>query len=150
MHFCAGQDEILNAIDTSIDNLYNDGIENIVILTCGTERDSCLAEELKEGMYPAGNKSIPFTSCRKYKGLEADAVILVDVDENTFTGNDGQNVLLYYVGTSRAKLRLDMITTLDAGGSARVLEWLGRTEKVKRPQRELARALNAVYTVADE
>ena len=68
----------------------------------------------------------------------------MDVDEDTFLGGDGKNVLLYYVGTSRARLRLDIITTMDDDGAVRVLQSLGKTEKVKRPARDLARALNAL------
>lgn len=85
----------------------------------------------------------------KCKGLEADAVILVDVDKTTFTGNDGQNVLLYYVGTSRARLRLDVIAQLDDSDCLAVLEALGKAGKAKRPRRDLARALNAVAQIAD-
>ena len=85
----------------------------------------------------------------KFKGLEADAVILVDVDKTTFTGNDGQNVLLYYVGTSRARLRLDVIAQLDDSDCLAVLEALDKAGKAKRPRRDLARALNAVAQIAD-
>ena len=52
--------------------------------------------------------------------------------------------LLYYVGTSRARLRLDILTTLDNDACLRVLQSLGKTDRVKRPQRDLARALNAL------
>ena len=69
------------------------------------------------------------------------------MDEDTFLGNDGQNVLLYYVGTSRARLRLDMMTTLHNDGCLHVLESLGKADKVKRPQRDLARALNALAVI---
>ena len=45
---------------------------------------------------------------RKFKGLEADVVICVDVDEDTFA--DEVNRSLFYVGTSRAKIWLDILT----------------------------------------
>lgn len=150
MHFCEDIDSVLNSIDTTIDNLHNEGIRNIVILTCKKESESCIFGEITDGTYPAGVERIRFTTCRKFKGLEADAVILVDLDENIFTGNDGKNVMLFYVGTSRARLRLDIVTMLDEDSSMRILESFGKTGKVKRPQRDLARALNAVYTVDDE
>ena len=102
----------------------------------------------RNGSYSAGKKKIRFTTCRKFKGLEADAVILADVDEESFFGNKGQNVLLYYVGTSRARLRLDILTTLDNNACLQVLEKLGKTDRVKRPQRDLARALNALPVMA--
>ena len=68
----------------------------------------------------------------------------MDVDEDTFLGNGGQNVLLYYVGTSRARLRLDIMTSMGSDSCARVLGSLGKAEKAKRPQRDLARVLNAL------
>ena len=112
--------------------------------------DSVLKPYLQaDGTYPAGKQSIRFTTCRKFKGLEADAVILVDVDENTFLGNNGQNVLLYYVGASRARLRLDIITTLTKEESTHVLQSLGKADKVKRPQLDLARALNALPDIVN-
>ena len=146
LHFCKDAESVLGALDETLDGLLSEGIENIVILTCKKESDSCLADYLENGEYPAGKKKILFTTCRKFKGLEADAVIMVDVDESTFLGNDGQNVLLYYVGASRARLHLDILTTLDATGSNMVLESL-KKETSKRPQRDLARALNAVRVI---
>ncbi len=147
LHFCQDEESVLGALDDTLDALLGDGIENIVILTCKKETESVLAAYIENGSYPAGKKKIRFTTCRKFKGLEADAVILVDVDKDTFLGNDGQNVLLYYVGTSRARLRLDILTTLDNDACLRVLESLGKTDRVKRPQRDLARALNALPVV---
>lgn len=137
------------AVDGAIDALFSDEVRDIVILTCKTENESILTPHLVNGGYPAGKKTIRFTTCRKFKGLEADAVILVDVDKTTFTGNDGQNVLLYYVGTSRARLRLDVIAQLDDNDCLAVLEALGKAGKAKRPRRDLARALNAVAQIAD-
>lgn len=150
LHFRSDADGILAALDDTLDALLQDGIQNIVILTCKKEADSVLKPYLQaDGTYPAGKQSIRFTTCRKFKGLEADAVILVDVDENTFLGNNGQNVLLYYVGASRARLRLDIITILTKEESTHVLQALGKTDRVKRPQLDLARALNALPDIED-
>ena len=146
-HFCPTQDVVLAAVDDTIDSLISEGIENIVILTCKKESESILASEVVDGLYPTGKKRIRFTTCRKFKGLEADAVIMVDLDENTFLGNEGQNVLLYYVGTSRARLRLDIISTMDDDACIHVLQSFGKTEKIKRPTRELARVLNAIAVI---
>jgi len=146
LYFCTDDEAVPGIVDEVLDGLFADEIKNIVILTCKKESDSVLAPYLKDGTYPAGKKSIHFTTCRKFKGLEADAVILVDVDEDTFLGNDGQNVLLYYVGASRARLRLDIVTTMENDACTRVLASLGKADRAKRPQRDLARALNALYS----
>ncbi len=48
-------------------------------------------------MHNGKYKGVKYTTCRKFKGLEADAVILIDVDESIF---EEEHKLLYYVGTS--------------------------------------------------
>ena len=130
-------------MDDTLESLLREEIKNIVIMTCKTEDSSCLKKYLEGGKYPAGKVQIRFTTTRKFKGLEADAVILVDVDESTFLGGDGKNVMQYYVGASRARLRLDIITTMDTEGANLVLESLKKGSS-KNPQRALARALNTV------
>ena len=150
LHFCPDEACALSALDGIIDANLEDGIENIVILTCGKEKDSFIAGALKNGKYPAGKRKITFTTCRKFKGLEADAVILTDVCKDTFTGNDGQNVLLYYVGTSRARLRLDILTTMTDSDCADVLQEVSRAERSKRPVRDFARYLNALPVMEEE
>ena len=86
-----------------------------------------------------------FTTCRKYKGLEADAVILVDLSEDTFKDD---NVLRYYVGASRARLRLALITTMDDEACTRVLNnHLDYTKKIKKPKLSISEALNALPVI---
>ena len=143
LHFCNDEDDVLCAVDDTLESLLREEIKNIVIMTCKTEDSSCLKKYLEGGKYPAGKVQIRFTTTRKFKGLEADAVILVDVDESTFLGGDGKNVMQYYVGASRARLRLDIITTMDTEGANLVLESLKKGSS-KNPQRALARALNTV------
>ena len=63
--------------------------------------------------YQYGDEKIRFTTCRKFKGLDADAVILIDIDGNTFSGKDKEaNRYLYYVGATRARLYLDVVTSM--------------------------------------
>jgi superfamily I DNA/RNA helicase len=52
-----------------------------------------------------------FSSARKFKGLESDAIIVVDVDEKTFISDEARRV--FYVATSRAKHFLDILSVLD-------------------------------------
>ncbi len=100
----------------NVDALLADGINDIVILTCKTEESSALKDKAKSGKYR--NKYL-FTTCRKFKGLEADAVILIDVDDTTF---NPKNVQLYYVGTSRARIRLDIVAMLSDDQCNRLLK----------------------------
>ena len=88
-----------------------------------------------------------FTTCRKYKGLEADAVVLIDVDKETFTGD---NALIYYVGASRARLRLDVMVILSDEECRDILtNRLRYSGKIKKAKRDFASALNAVGSLRD-
>ena len=52
--------------------------------------------------------SIFFTTVRKFKGLEAEVIICIDIDEETFSSPQERNV--FYVGTSRAMAYLDLLS----------------------------------------
>jgi superfamily I DNA/RNA helicase len=78
-----------------------------------------------------------FTTVRKFKGLEADVVICIDVDEDTFSNDTNRN--LFYVGASRAKTWLDILTTVPQEAFATAIT--GEDIPRKRPQ--------AVKTIRD-
>ncbi|KAF5045272.1 hypothetical protein DSECCO2_482970 [anaerobic digester metagenome] len=138
-HFCNDSLDVGNRIDYVINSLLTDGFNDIVILTCKTENNSLISDLIKDGKY---RSKYLFTTCRKYKGLEADAVILVDVDKALF---DQENVLLYYVGTSRARLKLDIIAILTDEECINILnDSLHFNGKIKKPKKDLASALNTV------
>ena len=59
--------------------------------------------------YKYDGKKYRFTTCIKFKGLEADAIILIDLNRTSFEGKRGME---FYVGSSRAKMRLDLICQL--------------------------------------
>lgn len=135
--FC--NDDIPAAVDDCITEIKADGLKDIVILSCKTEDKSILKAFVKDGYYKS---KYEFTTCRKFKGLEADAIILVDVDENTF---ERENVLLFYVGSSRARIRLDVISNLDDEKCTDILKnKLDYKGRIKKPKRDLAKALKAV------
>lgn len=88
--------------------------KQIVILTVKTEETSVLQGLTSVGTYRLSSdmntQSILFTSARKFKGLESDVIILVDMDESSFLSEEAKRVL--YVGASRAKHYLDIVTTM--------------------------------------
>lgn len=89
--------------------------KDIVILTLKTEETSILGAINYIGnyklKYETNGKGILFTTARKYKGLESTVVIVVDVDDETFSSIEYCKVL--YVATSRAKHFLDIVSILD-------------------------------------
>lgn len=139
LHFCDSVQSEHERVDVIIDELAADGYRDIVILTCKTEATSVLSNSVKGGRYR--NKYL-FTTCRKFKGLEADVVVLVDVDKTTF---EQDNVLLFYVGTSRARIKLEITAVLsDDDCKDILLSALNYQGKVRRAKRDLAGALNAI------
>lgn len=101
------KDTILNNISDTIRKYTNNGINRsqIVILTTKTTEKSFLNGVCSIGNYSIINeingKDILFTSARKFKGLEADVIFIIDIDETTF--GDDENRRVFYVATSRAK-----------------------------------------------
>lgn len=138
IHF-SSKETYLKDMDTVIDGLHRDEINDIVILTLSTETDSLVNKAAKNGFYG----ECRFMSCRKFKGLEADAVILVDFTERTVT----DDAMLFYVGASRARIRLEIMTVMDNESCRNALE---RTEGAcagRRPMRDLASMLKCTALV---
>ena len=117
------------------------GVSDIVFLTCKTEKQSILAEYIKDGCYIYEGKSYKFTSCKKFKGLEADVIILLDIDKRTLLSEE---VNLFYVGASRARFSLTMIAELDDNDCNEVLVTHGKN-KNKRAKKALSAFLNARF-----
>ena len=81
-----------------------------------------------------------FTTCRKFQGLEADAIILIDVVADTF---DSYNKLMFYVGTSRARFNLSVICNMSEEDCEYAIAQLD-VQSAKKPKKTLAAALNAL------
>lgn len=138
-HFNTDDDSVIACLNEVLDKLHGEGFKDIVILTCKTEETSILKNKVSNQLYL---QKYRFTTCRKFKGLEADVVILVDVDGSTFNSD---NVLLYYVGSSRARIRLEIITELtDEECTDILINALNYDGKIKKPKRDLSAALNAL------
>ena len=142
IHIVTSKDDSLEYLNKKLMKLMDDKYEDIVILTCATEEQSWLSAHCIHGYYPFKNRKIKFTTCRKFKGLEADAIVLLDVTRNTF--DLGGDNLLFYVGASRAKFRLSIIVNMNDEECKAVSELLGNTVKGKPPKKMLAASLNAL------
>ena len=139
--FCEDANQVIKAVDIAIAQFEKQGEGVTVILTCGTGNTSVIRNQLKDGKYKG---KYVFTTCRKFKGLEADNVILVDVDGKTFNPED---VMMYYVGTSRARTGLCIVTTLnDEACSKLLISQFGypNDTQIKNPKIKLADKLCAM------
>lgn len=86
-------------------------LDDITILTLKTMEKSLLSGIQKVGNYSLSidekiGRSILFTTARKFKGLESNIVLIVDIDEELL--KDQERSMLFYVATSRAKVILDI------------------------------------------
>ena len=109
---------------------------DIVVLSMKPEGKSILTEDdfrLSGGYMLTKDKNsngILFTTVRKFKGLEAMAVICIDIDSETFENDRKRNI--FYVGTSRAMSYLNLITTASPEELAATIT--GNDNYLKRPQ----------------
>ena len=115
------------------------GIRDIVILTCKTENMTELKEKVDNGLYDGKYK---FSTCRKFKGLEADAIIIVDVDKTILTNESAK---IFYVGASRARLYLSLVCNMDDSDCNEVLSANNIRVKNNKAKKQLATLINSVY-----
>ena len=104
--------EKLDRTSTKLSNIRStiEGYKNIVVLTTKEITDSSVYCYSKNGILNIDGFSCQFTTCRRFKGLEAEVIILIDIDSNVLL--DQSNRLLFYVGASRAKFELGLIMNL--------------------------------------
>lgn len=101
-------DDQYSELNELIDYYKNQDYQDIVILSLKSYTNSFLYKKYKDNFYLYKNKEYKWTTARKFKGLEADVIILVDVDDFIFSDDK----LLFYVGASRAKLELAIIAEI--------------------------------------
>ena len=141
IHYQENSEEVINRVALIIEELNEEGITDVAILTCKSEAGSMLNDVCINGTF----KKKIFTTCRKYKGLEADSIILVDVDEETF---GSEAVQRFYVGASRARIRLEIVTTMtDTECENVLLNVVKYKKKIKNAKRDMALAFNSMPIV---
>ena len=145
MYVEKSKEKQIEILDKQIEKNIELGYEDIVILTCRTEHTSILADMCSNGIYIYKSNQYRFTTCRKFKGLEADAIIMVDMNYDMFNQSKDK---IYYVGTSRARFRLSMIAGLDEKECNQLLEKKG-IRKSRNPFKSLATLFNAKYIKID-
>ena len=141
LYLAQGTEETVKTLNSVIEQLWDNDYTNIRILTCKTEESSIIASECSTGIYSYRKKKIPFTTCRKFKGLEADAVVVVDVDKEQLALSGNQ---ILYVGSSRARFKLTIIGNMSDDDCNELLT-LHEIKKSKKPGKALAAAYNAKY-----
>lgn len=135
--FAETADDTRKCVDQMLEKLMDAGYSNIQLLTMTTDERSIIAPFIRQdGGYRFRSSTIPFTTCRKFKGLEADAVILLDVDRSVF--DDFNTKCNFYVGTSRARLALRIVSTLSMDSCKEIAAEKQLPKTSKNPQKVIA------------
>jgi superfamily I DNA/RNA helicase len=113
VQFCTNQEDIVAAVKSFINQSFGEGLSltDMVILTTHTLKSSMLTNLAAIGDWQISNKpelgKVWFTTVRRFKGLEAKAVLILDVKTSELTQEITRNLL--YVGSSRATLKLKLL-----------------------------------------
>lgn len=135
IHFWDKTEDLEEKLFACLDALSEEGFEkkDIVCLTLRTEKDNCLFA-CRERL--AGRVNM-FTTFRKFKGLESNVILIVDITKEHLFSRD----LSLYVAISRAKQSLHLFTSLNREECLSLVNTLkGRKEKNKGKEK-LAREL---------
>ncbi len=139
---CFGKDkeDFFIQLNESIDKYLTIGYSDIVIISVKSMSKSLLNTDYSAGFYSYKNKNYKWTTSRKFKGLEADVIILIDVDRDTFI----ENSMLFYVGASRAKFELSIIALISKLEGKEIVEKLNPNMRRFSVEKGLAAILNAI------
>ena len=110
-----------------INSLRQAGIEDIVILTVAPNEESSalssyLTSKQKDNREKKYFENCWFTTSKKYKGLEAEAIIITDVNKDTFYLNNEEGRSKYYVAASRARTYLRVVSSLSDDDCREILK----------------------------
>lgn len=150
-------DETRKIVDEIIEKEKGIECDELQILTCVDYESSELykwsTEEENEQYISSAGDRISFTTARKFKGLEADVVIVTDVKmdmcKKDLQENEGWEIrFLPYVASSRAKLRLYIISDFEQSYCNELLMDKGKTrqaQELKAKQDMTKYVLNAKF-----
>lgn len=151
MHLVGSEKKAISALNNVLDKYLELGVKDIVILTPGILEYCCIANEIETGedenegyyIYRYNGYSFRVTTCIKFKGLEADAIVMIGLDKNSFAGFKG---LEFYVGTSRAKQYLDMVAQITPDEYGEVIQSLDSGAPVKNDPEKMRKVLGSVFS----
>lgn len=137
--------ELARFIDDQIVELRNAGLKDTVILTCKTAESSVLADYFTANGAKWNKSSVPVYTVRKFKGMEADAVILIDVNEDLWKqpehAYDPDPGIVFYTAASRAKHELRIMACMDEQSCKKALERM-EIPPTRRPKLKFKNVLN--------
>lgn len=152
LHLAADKEEEKTILSGILYSYQKQGISDVVILTAGTLEYTCIADEVVPAdpqgngfyLYEYNGVKYRVSTCKKFKGLEAAAIVLIDLDKSSFFGKKGKE---FYVGTSRAKIKLDMVCMLKGDDYAEVIRGLDPNAPIPNAEAKQRKVLGKVFSV---
>lgn len=135
-------------VDSQIRQLKDSGLNDIVVITCKTLSGSnftrCFTRTPNANRWK--NQNVPVHTVRKFKGLEAEAVILIDVDQTLWEAPsinyEPDPGTLFYTAASRARHELRIVCNMDSDACNHTLTLMSEKTN-RRPEKKLANVLGA-------
>ena len=151
MHLVGSEKKEIKAINAILDKYQESEVKDVIILTQGTIEFSCIADNLEVGtgndkgyhVYYYNGVGYKVTTCRKFKGLEADAIVMIDLNKDSFTGRRGMR---FYVGTSRAKQYLDVVAVIAPQDYGYVVKGLDPYAPQRNDIEKMKKVLGSVFS----
>ncbi|WP_455155131.1 NERD domain-containing protein [Stomatobaculum longum] len=146
--FYAREDEEEKIVSDFIKRSMDEGLDfsDVVILTAKTIESSWIDPTKKYAGQELSCKGEPgkilFTTIRKFKGLEAEAILIVDAQMSALTNPENRRLL--YTGSSRAKnlLNIAMLEDIKTGEYGDYLRNIAPDRNVPKNKKGLKRLLN--------
>lgn len=129
-HNSVNKKELIRWLESRIKSYLSQGVswDQIVILTTQTIEKSILNGVSNIGRYEISSShnqdSILFTTARKFKGLEADIIFIVDLNSSHFENDEDKRV--FYVAASRAKTVLELAPVLNQREEEKLFEGVSK------------------------
>lgn len=149
--FYSGESELEKIVSDFIKRVTEEGLSpsDVVILTARTVENSWIDLRKQYGGKELSSEKeegkILFTTIRKFKGLEAEAILIVDVSMAGLM--EAENRRLLYTGTSRAKnlLNIAMLEDVSQGEYGDYLRTIAPGRSVPKNKKGLKRVLNMSF-----
>ena len=140
--------EMESIVESFLNRVSSEGFqpEDIVILTAKTTENSWLDYKKQYGGLRLSLSKEPgkvlFTTIRKFKGLEAEAILIVDVSMSALMNPEDRRLL--YVGSSRAKnlLNIALLEDIESSDMGDFLRSIAPGRNVPKNKKGLKRLLN--------
>ena len=147
IHLINEENRSIDIIDGILRKFVIEGLKDVVIITSNPLDYSVISDYIykddrSNAIYELDETEYKVTTCKRFKGLEADAIIYIDLNKDSFIGRLG---LEFYVGTSRAKLQLEMICQLNESDYNDVVKELDENAPLNNNAQRMRNILGSIF-----